>query len=304
MSNEKERNGENARENEKIRWELNEIRDELLDELDELHDDFYDEIEDLIEDSYDVKEDLQDELDELEQMKVSLFDEIGDVKKGLDDLGEGAKEKIESAREKLERLKEKAYKQEEKFREKLERKLEKAKKKAVKRINISVDPEMSEEWKDWAEGLGASVSELVRKSMKFVKNNIGDIAKLEVWGRKMEQAGKDLEKNIQKAVKESKIEDLGDMIERKIEKKVKKWGVDGTEKERVKKRVQGLIKLQNSIPIDKFSQALSISEEEAENIIYELAAEGIEGSLEEGVFKFSSPSEEVISKIYELIDKM
>ncbi|MFW9973367.1 MAG: hypothetical protein ACFFDF_24500, partial [Candidatus Odinarchaeota archaeon] len=238
------------------------------------------------------------------QIRVSIFDEIGDVKRELGDFGEGAKEKIESAREKLERLKEKAYIQEQKFREKLERKLEKAKRKAVKRINISVDPEMSEEWKDWAEGLGASVSELVRKSMKFVKNNIGDIAKLEVWGRKMEQAGKDLEKNLQKAVKESKIEDLGDMIERKIEKKVKKWGGDVTEKERVKKRIKGLIKLQNSIPIDKFSQALGISEEQAENMIYELAAEGIEGSLEEGVFKFISPSDEVISKIYELIDKM
>ena len=68
---------------------------------------------------------------------------------------------------------------------------------------------MSEEWKDWAEGLGASVSELVRKSMKFVKNNIGDITKLEQFGRKMEKMGV----NIEKAVKNSGIEKLGKKIE-------------------------------------------------------------------------------------------
>ena len=89
MSNEKERNGIDDRENGRIKWELNEIRDDLLDELDDLHDDFYDEIEDLIEDSYDIKEDLQDELDELEEERDSLFNEIGDVKKELGDLGEG-----------------------------------------------------------------------------------------------------------------------------------------------------------------------------------------------------------------------
>jgi predicted RNase H-like HicB family nuclease len=41
--------------------------------------------------------------------------------------------------------------------------------------------------------------------------------------------------------------------------------------------------------------------EQAENLIYELAAEGIEGTLEEGVFKFTSTPEEVISKIDELL---
>ncbi|MFW9877000.1 MAG: hypothetical protein ACFFG0_28225 [Candidatus Thorarchaeota archaeon] len=72
----------------------------------------------------------------------------------------------------------------------------KAKKKKVKQINISVDPQISDEWKDWAEGLGASVSELVRKSMKFVKNNIGDIAKLEQLGSKLERMGHKIEISI------------------------------------------------------------------------------------------------------------
>ena len=41
-----------------------------------------------------------------------------------------------------------------------------------------------------------------------------------------------------------------------------------------------------------------------ENIIYELVADGIDGTFEENVFKFTGTSEEVISKLNELIDKM
>ncbi|MHA1885989.1 MAG: hypothetical protein ACW96S_13105, partial [Promethearchaeota archaeon] len=63
----------------------------------------------------------------------------------------------------------------------------------------------------------------------------------------------------------------------------------------------GLVKLHKSLPIDKLAQAMGKSIEQAENLIYELAAEGIEGTLEEGVFKFTSTPEEVISKIDELL---
>ena len=166
---------------------------------------------------------------------------------------------------------------------------------------------MSEEWKDWAEGLGASVSELVRKSMKFVKNNIGDITKFEDFGREMGKMGV----KIEKAVKNSGIEKLGDKLGDKIEKQIKKGKskvhmaiIQDSDKERIKKRVNGLIKLHNSLPIDKLAQAMDKSFEEAENLIYELVSEGIEGNLEEKVFKFTSTSEEVISKLNEMIDKM
>ena len=308
MSNEKERNEDYEEDAEKIKWELNDIRDDLMDELDDLHDEFRDEIEDLLEESEEVKEELKEELGELEDERESLLNEIGDVREGLENLGDNAKERIEKTKEKLELLTEKVHKYEEKLREKVRKKLEKARKKAVKRINISVDPEMSEEWKDWAEGLGASVSELVRKSMKFVKNNIGDITKLEQFGRKMEKMGV----NIEKAVKNSGIEKLGKKIEKQFnEKKGKskiKMHVDQTvDKERIKKRIQGLITLNQkskSIPIDKLAQALRISKDEAENIIYELAGGDIKGELEEGVFRFSNPTEEVIQKLFEMIDNM
>ena len=54
----------------------------------------------------------------------------------------------------------------------------------------------------------------------------------------------------------------------------------------------------------KLAQALSITKEEAENLIYELAAEGISGSLEDDVFKFTDDEDEVIDALIGLIEKM
>ena len=277
MSNDEEWNvkrekEEEEREKSKVRWEMSDIKEELIFDLDDLYDELQDELED-------------------------LRDEAEDMRGELEQSGEYAKEKIEHAEEKLEQLKDKIKRHEMKFNEKVRKKLEKAKKKAA-RINISVDPDMSDEWKDWAEGLGASVSELVRKSMRFVKNNIGDIAKLEKLGRNLEEMGVDIEQ----AVKDSGIEDIGEKLEKKFGKGKGKHKVVMTidkesNKERVKKRVTGLIKLQNSLPLDKLAQAIGKSNEEAENLVYELVADGIEGTLEEGVLKFTSPSEEFISKL-------
>jgi predicted HicB family RNase H-like nuclease len=262
-------------------------------------------IENILEESVEIKQDLRDELEELREEKLALFDEIGSLKDNVEDLGENAKERVEQAKKHLERLKEKIRKNEKKYGEKIKKNLEKAKKKAVKRINISVDPEMSDEWRDWADNLETSVSELVRKSMKFVKNNIGDIGKLEEWGQKMDKIGE----NIEKAVKKSGLEDLGGKIERSIAGGItsqKQKASDSKEinKERIKKRIIGLIKLQKALPIEKLAQALNNSKEEAENLIYELVAEGVDGSMEEGVFKFSSNTEEVINKLNVLIDKI
>ena len=48
---------------------------------------------------------------------------------------------------------------------------------------------------------------------------------------------------------------------------------------------------------------IDISKEQADNLIYELTTEGIEGSLEKKVFKFTSNVDEVISRIFEKIDQ-
>jgi hypothetical protein len=281
-----------------ISYELEEIKEELMEELLDKHDDFKANIEDLKEEQEDIKQELIEELQDLENERRYLLREIGDTTDDLEELGDNAKEQIERARENLEKIREKRERYEEKYINKIQKKIDKAQKKAAKRINISVDEDTSEEWRDWSDELGSSVSELIRKSMRFVKDNIGDLSKLEEMGE-----------SIERAVKESGIEDLGDKIERefkqkKIKPKIKINLATSDDKDRIKKRVRGLIKLQNSLPIDKLAQALNRANEDAENLIYELVDEGIEGTLEETVFKFTSAPEEVIIKINELIDKM
>ncbi len=287
---------------EDIRYELDNIKDDLMDELEDIHADFEDDIDDLRDAKEEVKEDLREALEDLKDERINLLREIGETTEGLDDLGEDAREQIERAREKLELIRSKTEEQREKYEDKIRKKLEKAQRKAEKktskRINISVDSDTSDEWRDWSDELGSSVSELIRKSMKFVKNNIGDFKKLEEWGE-----------NVERAVKESGIEELGEKIEREFEGKKLKHRVKinlspSNDKDRIKKRVRGLIKLQKSLPIDKLARALNKTNEDAENLIYELVDEGIEGSLEEGIFKFTSSPDEVISKINDLIDKM
>jgi len=283
---------------EKIRWELEDIKDDLLEELEDIHEDFVDGIDELREAKEDVKEELREALDDLKEERISLLSEIGETEEEMDELGGDSREQIERARARLEKIKIKTEKQREKYEDKIQKKLEKAHKKASKRINISVDEDTSDEWRDWSEELGSSVSELIRKSMKFVKNNIGDLKKLEEWGE-----------NIERAVEESGIEALGEKIGREFEGKKFKPKIkvnlsSSNDKDRIKKRVRGLIKLQKSLPIDKLAQALNKTNENAENLIYELVDEGIEGSLEEGIFKFTSSPDEVISKINDIIDKM
>ncbi len=305
MYKDQENNGNNnkdAKELERIRkiitYELEDIKEELMEELADQHEDFKEEVEDLKDAKEEIKQELIEELQDLEDERRYLLREIGETANDIEDLGENAKEQIERARENLEKIRNKKEKQKEKYLNKIQKKLDKAQKKAAKRINISVDEDTSDEWRDWSEELGSSVSELIRKSMRFVKNNIGDLSKLEEMGE-----------SIERAVKESGIEDLGDKIERefkgkKFKPKIKINLATSDDKDRIKKRVRGLIKLQKSLPIDKLAQALNRANEDAENLIYELVDEGIEGTIEDGVFKFTSSPEEVISKINNLIDEM
>ncbi|MHA1459412.1 MAG: hypothetical protein ACTSQR_07110 [Promethearchaeota archaeon] len=287
---------------EKIKWALEDIKDDLKEELEDLHEDFVDEIEDLRDTKEEIKEELLEELEDLQDERNYILREIEDTKDEIDEIKEDEKEKIEEAEEKLEHVKAKMEKHREKYLDKIQKKIDKAQKKVAKRINISVDSDTSDEWRDWSEELGSSVSELIRKSMKFVKNNIGDFSKLEEFGE-----------SIERAVKESGIEDLAEKMEREAGGKKKKSRIKidlsgpksiSNDTDRIKKRVRGLIKLQKSLPIDKLAQALNKANKDAENLIYELVDEGIEGTIEEGVFKFTSTPDEVISKINELIDKM
>lgn len=268
---------------EKIREKEKELRDleaAIAEDLRELKDDPSEDLREIIEDK---KDDRRDLLEDLRELKEESREELRERK---EDLRERRAELAEKIREKERKVRTKVKKQDYKAHKARER---------VTRINISVPPDTSEEWREWSEDLGSSVSELVRKSMKFVKNNIGDLRKLDEFSKKMGQWGE----NIEKAVEESGISD----IENKI--RIKSTSGDSSvDKERIKRRITGLIKLQKGIPIKKLAQALNKSEEFAENIIYELVAEGIEGELDEDMFKFSGDAEEVLSVLFELIDKI
>jgi hypothetical protein len=296
--NEKKKDDVDRRDIKRVGFELDSLKEDFLEDLEELQEEFEDRIDELREKKEDIKDELIEELQELKDEKDYFLRDIDDAKEELENLGEDAVGRVEGANEKFLKLKSKKEKILEKYLEKLKENLEKAKKKAAKRINISVDEDTSDEWRNWSEELGSSVSELIRKSMNFVKQNIGDLSKLDEIGD-----------SIERAVKESGIEDIGDKIEREFKAKKNKPKIKiklatSDDKDRIKKRVRGLIKLQNSLPIEKLAQALNRANEDAENLIYELVDEGIEGSLEKGVFKFTSARDEVISKINKLIDKI
>lgn len=279
---------------EQLSEDLDEIRENLLDEMQQLQENLRENLSNLKEEKENFKEELEEELEEITDEKKHLLEEIEDLNEELEELDDSVKERIDDFKDKYHDHQRKALDQVEKFAKKVQRKVEKAKDK-VKRINISVPPEMSEEWKDWAENLGASVSELVRNSMEFVKENVGNLEKLEEWGKTMDKLGD----KIDKSVKNSGIEDIGNKIKIHIDPKKSAKGVS---KEQIKKRIEGLIKLQKSLPVKKLAQVLNISDAKAENLIYELVAEGIQGELEDDTFKFFSTLEEVIAKLHKMID--
>jgi hypothetical protein len=286
---------------EELKGQLEEIQEELKEQLKEIEDEIEERNQELKEERDEMREELEDDLKDLRIDEEDLRREKVEIDEELRNLNYLRKDHLEQFQRKVDKHREKVSKAADKFTEKAKKKLEKAEKKAAKRINISVDPEMSDDWKDWAENLGTSVSELVRKSMEFVKDNVGDLKKLNKMGKVLEKMGG----NIELAIKESGLEDLGEKIESEFGKKKVKVVIDTkSEKERIKKRVIGLIKLHGSLPIEKLAQALEKSNEDAENLVYELVADEVKGTLEGGIFKFTSPSDEVISKLNNLIDKM
>lgn len=175
----------------------------------------------------------------------------------------------------------------------------------IVRINVSLPKAKKDEWKNLSAQLSTSVSQLIRNAMDKFEKGMENIDSLEILGEKLDLMGADIEK----MVKKSGLEDLGEKIEQQFNKSKKKTVLKEqisteVDKDRIKKRVKGLIKIQKNLPLDKFAQALNKTEEEAENLIYELAAEGIDGTLENGVFKFTDNPEKVISSLFDLIDKM
>ncbi len=198
------------------------------------------------------------------------------------------------------------------------------------RINFTLPEHMKDDWKDLSDELGISVSEMIRDAMGEFKEGIKSLEGLDKdlgkMGAKLGKLGDKFGTKIGNYVNEEVERSMGNNPYRRpstpqppmqnpygssatsqqggIRKTDMKSRVSVQEKERQKKRITGLIRIQNALPIDKLAQALSFSPEDAENLIYELAAEGIEGKLEENVFKYKNKPEEVIEAIHQFIDRM
>ena len=162
-----------------LREKLNDIQEELDDELEDIKEEIDERMQDLKEEREEIQGELEDVMEELEDEKQDLLNEKGQIYDELESMNGMVRDHVEKFQRKVENNKQKVKRTVDKFNEKIQKKLDKAERKAKKRINISVEGDMSEDWRDWAEDLGTSVSELVRKSMGFVKENIGDLRKLE-----------------------------------------------------------------------------------------------------------------------------
>lgn len=321
----------NEEEREEERKEdMEEKLEEKKEELEEKIDNYEERYEELTEEIEDTQEDIEDMEDEIEEIEEEILEIKQEKTESGSDISrqklenritrlEGRKARFEEKRAKLfERvdfLHERASKAKEE--------IDKAKNEVV-RMNISMKRGEKDSFKDLADNINTSVSEIIRSSVGVLSpilKNIKNIKDLEKLGDAFDKWGENLEEEI----KRSGIEDLGKELEMHFEfdsdegPSFTRQGkpprpsqpaqpsqtpiYKERDMDRIKKRIYGLIKLQGSLPISKLAQVLSIPEEKAENLIYELVAEGIEGQLDGGVFKFTNPTEEVIEKVYELIEK-
>ncbi|MCF2141267.1 MAG: ribbon-helix-helix protein, CopG family [Candidatus Lokiarchaeota archaeon] len=202
------------------------------------------------------------------------------------------------------------------------------------RINFTLPENMKDDWKQLADELGISVSEMIRDAMEEFKQGMKSLEGLDkdlgTVGKKIGKFGKKMSKFVETQIQNSypfspsstnsesgipsrnskssnfnaNISSSTQPIRSSAEKSYSGGRLSIQEKERLKKRITGLIRIQNGIPIDKLAQALKQTPEDAENLIYELVAEGIDGKLESDVFKYKSKPEEVIETFHRLIDRM
>lgn len=189
------------------------------------------------------------------------------------------------------------------------------------RINFTLPENMKDDWKSLADELGISVSEMIRDAMEEFKQGMKSLEGLDKdlgkMGKKLGKFGKKVSKYVESQVQNAYP--YASSAPNPPTPPTPPFSPDRPvspvppsaatslsliEKERMKKRITGLIRIQNGIPIDKLAQALKQTEEDAENLIYELVAEGIEGKLEGGVFKYKNKVEEVIETFHRLIDRM
>lgn len=203
------------------------------------------------------------------------------------------------------------------------------------RINFTLPEFMKNDWQGLAEDLSTSVSQMIREAMTLYTSELkkaeGNLERgLTKFGAKMEQVGQKVEDYVGKNVEKRYDPETGRLKSIRVKGKevfpnnpnfMKVPEAPNTppapnppaspspttsmvNKDRIKKRVTGLIRIQKSLPIEKLAQSLEITEEQAENIIYELAADGVDGTLKDGVFKYKASDDEIIEILHKIVDRM
>ncbi len=244
-----------------------------------------------------IKEEIAKVKERTKAEKERLKEEMARERERAKHEKERVKEKLardkEKLREERERIKEESRERKEKLREERERMREDNRerkerlrdtKKEFVRLNFTLPKEMKDDLKELAEDLSKSVSQFIRDAVISYKDEI--LGKIGI--PKTPKSPKSPKPP--KSPEPPKFKVVSRDTERDLLKK--------------KKRVEGIIKLQKCLPIEKLAQALNITLEDAENFIYELAGAGIGGSFEEGVFKYTNDDEEVKKALFDLIEEM
>jgi hypothetical protein len=143
------------------------------------------------------------------------------------------------------------------------------------RINLILPKYMKNEWLDLAGELDLSLSQLIRSAVEKFQ---GGIETPESTAMKV---------------------DLSEKSPVAVNGK-------NPDKNLMKKRIRGLIKLQkNRLPLGKLALVLEKPRDFVEVMIYELAAEQIvDGDIKEDVFEFTNDPNEIITILCTMIDKM
>jgi len=311
---------QNANDTQSLAPDASEEALDYVEEAEDKREEVFEKLDDAKEKLYNFKEkaNFAAQQYDLAQSAPHLEKEARNAQNAAERARDSLNSAIEKARNSLEKLKIATEKAESRFniaRIRAQTQEEKEREKMV-RINFTLPNDMKTSWKDLADDLGISISELVRKSVDTFEASMKKpgkfIDKIEAFGTEMDKMGRDIEQAYYNKYEKppspppaAKPFPTATPFTVPTPTGIQKTSeFSSEEKERIKNRVKGLIKLQKSIPIDKLAQIFNKPPEYAENIIYELVAESVEGDLHEGVFKFKGNDEIVIEKLYNLIDRL
>lgn len=152
------------------------------------------------------------------------------------------------------------------------------------RLNFTLPKDMKDNWKKIASDVSKSVSQLIRDGVSHYIDELTQ--EIGIKGPKPPKP--------QKPPKPSQP----------VKIKIKSHPETSIDKERLKQRIQGLIRIYHNIPLDKLATALNISKEQAENYIFELVARDIDGTIKEEVFIYTDDDSKVIYAFRNLIDEI